>query len=156
MHNVGGHEVSQNSRSTKIALSGNFPPRVQALLPPLVLLAGLVARLLPAKRYFLNPDEALHYLAASQPSWTLAYKAALTNAHPPLLVLVLHFWRSFGQSELILRLPSVLAGTACCWLAYLWLAEVTDRSVAVIGFLVLLVSPLFVAAFFWTCKIAVC
>lgn len=145
MHNVSGHEVSQNSPSTKIALSGHFPSRVEALLPPLVLLAGLVARLLPAKRYFLNPDEALHYLAASQPSWTLAYKAALTNAHPPLLVLVLHFWRSIGQSELILRLPSVLAGTACCWLAYLWLTEITDRSVAFIGLLLLSLAPSLIA-----------
>ena len=94
-----------------------FPSRIDILLPPLVLIAAFVARLIPAKEYFLNPDEALHYLSASQPSVDIAYKAALTNAHPPLLILVLYYWRSFGQSELILRMPSVLAGPACCWLA---------------------------------------
>ena len=119
----------------------HFRPRLDALLPLFVLLAGLGARLIEAKEYFLNPDEALHYLSASQPSVGLAYKAALTNAHPPLLILVLYYWRSFGQSELMLRLPSVLAGTACCWLAYLWLKEVTDRSTAFMGLLLLSLAP---------------
>src|ERR1700721_1204468 len=88
------------------------------LLPALVLLAGLSARLFEAWTHFLNPDEALHFLLASQPSVGLAYKAALTNAHPPLLILVLHYWRALGHSELMLRMPSVLAGTACCWITY--------------------------------------
>src|SRR4029077_20866876 len=118
-----------------------FPSRLDILLPPLVLAAGLVARLIQAKDYFLNPDEALHYLSATQPSVDLAYKAALTNAHPPLLILVLYYWRSLGRSELMLRLPSVLAGTACCWLAYRWLKEVTDRSTAFMGLLLLSFAP---------------
>src|SRR6202035_2183696 len=63
-------------------------------LPALVLLAGLAASLFEAWKHFLNPDEALHFLLASQPSVGLAYKAALTNAHPPLLILVLHYWRA--------------------------------------------------------------
>src|SRR5205823_6280554 len=91
--------------------------------------------------YFLNPDEALHNLLASQSSLVLTYKAALTNAHPPLLILVIHYWRWLGQSELMLRMPSVLAGTACCWLTYLWLRQVVDRSTALVGLLVLALSP---------------
>src|SRR4029077_20618792 len=110
-------------------------------LPGLVLGAGFAARLYEAWAYFLNPDEALHTLLASQPSVTLAYKAALTNSHPPLLILVLYYWRLLGQSELMLRMPSVLAGTACCWLAYLWLKEVTDRSTAFMGLLLLSFAP---------------
>ena len=122
-----------------------FRSRFDTLLPLFVLVAGLGARLIQAKEYFLNPDEALHYLSASQPSVGLAYKAALTNAHPPLLILVLYYWRSFGQSELMLRIPSVLAGTACCWLAYLWLKQVTDRSTAFMGLLLLLFAPSLIA-----------
>src|SRR5205807_853748 len=80
----------------------------------LVLAVGFVARLTQAWKYFLNPDEGLHNLLATQSSLSLAYKAALTNAHPPLLILVLYYWRSLGQSELMLRMPSVLAGTASC------------------------------------------
>jgi hypothetical protein len=134
--------VSESLANKETTLDGReFRSRVDILLPPLVLIAALVARLIPAKDYFLNPDEALHYLSASQPSLGLAYKAALTNAHPPLLILVLYYWRSFGESELMLRLPSVLAGTACCWLVYLWLKDVTDRSTAFMGLLLLSFAP---------------
>src|SRR5258708_12781620 len=38
-------------------------------------------------------------------------------------------------------MPSVLAGTACCWLAYLWLKEVTDRSTSFMGLLLLSFAP---------------
>jgi Dolichyl-phosphate-mannose-protein mannosyltransferase len=111
------------------------------LLPLSVLLVGFVARLVQANEYFLNPDEALHYLLASQPSLGLAYRAALTNAHPPLLILVLYYWRVLGHSELMLRMPSVLAGTACCWITYEWLKLVADRSTALTGLLLLALSP---------------
>jgi hypothetical protein len=138
--------VSETLANNETALNGReLSSRIDILLPPLVLAAGLVARLIQAKDYFLNPDEALHYLSASQPSVDLAYKAALTNAHPPLLILALYYWRSLGQSELMLRVPSVLAGTACCWLAYLWLKEVTDRSTAFMGLLLLSFAPSLIA-----------
>jgi hypothetical protein len=137
--------VRNHFAGQKTALTGETRSSVDALLPPLVLVAGFIARLIPAKEYFLNPDEALHYLAASQPSLTLAYKAALTNAHPPLLILVLYVWRWLGHSELVLRMPSVIAGTACCWLAYLWLKEITDRSVAFIGLLLMSFAPALIA-----------
>jgi hypothetical protein len=134
--------VSETLANKETTLDGReFRSRLDILLPPLVLIAAFVARLIPAKDYFLNPDEALHYLSASQPSVDLAYKAALTNAHPPLLILVLYYWRSFGQSELILRLSSVLAGTACCWLVYLWLKQITDRSTAFMGLLLFSFAP---------------
>src|SRR5690348_1068867 len=60
----------------------------------LVLAVDFVARLTHAWQYFLDPDEALHNLLAAQSSLSLAYKAALTNAHPPLLILVLYYWRA--------------------------------------------------------------
>ncbi len=113
----------------------------EGLLPGLVLLAAFLARLYEAYAYFLNPDEALHNLLASQNSLSLAYRAALTNAHPPLLILVLYYWRSLGHSELMLRMPSVLAGTASCWLIYLWLKQITDRSTAFLGLLLFSFAP---------------
>jgi hypothetical protein len=115
--------------------------RQENWLPLFVLAGGLLARLYEAWGYFLNPDEALHNLLASQTSLVLSYKAALTNAHPPLLILVLYYWRSLGQSEFMLRMPSVLLGTACCWMTYRWLKLVTDRSTALIGLLLLAFSP---------------
>jgi len=111
-------------------------------LPPLLVLAvGLAARLALAQGSFLNPDEALLNLLASQASVGLAYRAALTTPHPPLLILALYYWRWLGQSELILRLPSVLAGTACSWVAYQWLKQVSNRSTALTGLLLFTFTP---------------
>ena len=125
-------------------MTADPPPRAAAVasfLPLLALAGGLAVRLVPAQAYFLQPDEALHHLLASQTSVSSAYRAALTNAHPPLLVLLLYYWRSLGQSELMLRLPSVLAGTAGCWLLYRWLEQVTDRSTALVGLLLCAFAP---------------
>ena len=109
---------------------------------PLFLIAGaLAARLVLAHRTFLNPDEALHYLLSAQPSLALVYQASLTTAHPPLLIVLLHYWRLLGNSEFVLRLPSVLMGTAFCWITFLWLQRVTDRTTALIGLALLSFSP---------------
>jgi len=77
--------------------------------------AGFVARIVAANRSYFNPDEVLHYFMINEPSLLLAYKASLTNAHPPLLYLLLYLCHFAGHSDLALRLPSVLAGTAFCW-----------------------------------------
>jgi Dolichyl-phosphate-mannose-protein mannosyltransferase len=111
------------------------------LAPVFVLAAGFIARLIPAGRFFLNPDEALHQLLSDHATVSLAYKAALTNAHPPLLILILYYCRAIGHSEFILRMPSVLAGTACCWLAYKWLKLVADRATALIALVLLAFAP---------------
>ncbi len=116
-------------------------PEINRFLPAALLVAGFLVRLIPAERAFLNPDEALHYSLASQPSFFLAYQAALTQAHPPLLILLLYYWRALGHSELWLRLPSLLAGTAFCWIAFRWLEKVADRSTALAGLLLLSFAP---------------
>lgn len=110
-------------------------------VPWSLLAAGFLARLVVARSVFLNPDEALHYLLSVQPSLALTYRATLTTAHPPLLIVLLHYWSALGTSEWILRLPSVAAGTAFCWMVFLWLERVTDRTTALIAFSLLLFSP---------------
>jgi hypothetical protein len=102
---------------------------------------GLVPRLILARETFLNPDEALHYLLSDQPSLRLAYEASLTTAHPPLLILVLYSWRLLGHSEFTLRTPALLTGTAFCWIMFVWLKKVTDRTTALIGLTLLLFIP---------------
>ena len=108
---------------------------------PALLAAGLLARLGMASWSFLNPDEALHFLLSEQPSLRLAYQASLTTAHPPFLILLLYYWRWLGRSELVLRLPSVLAGTAFCWVMFLWLRRVRDKTTALIGLTLFLFAP---------------
>jgi Dolichyl-phosphate-mannose-protein mannosyltransferase len=127
------------------ALSVNARPEETSRHSKLLLLAifvlGLVLRVAYAYATFLNPDEALHYLLALPPTIALTYKASLTTAHPPLLILLLHYWEKLGRSELFLRLPSVLAGSGLCWLSYCWMKMVADRTTALITFALLSFLP---------------
>jgi hypothetical protein len=103
--------------------------------------AGFVARIFTATRSYLNPDEALHYLLINEPSLFLAYKASLTNAHPPLVYLVLYFWHFLGRSELMLRLPLIFAGTAFCWFTFKWIQVLFGESASLIALIVVAFSP---------------
>jgi 4-amino-4-deoxy-L-arabinose transferase-like glycosyltransferase len=116
----------------------------QALMraaPLLLVLTGLVVRLIGANSKFLNADEAMHYLVAIQPTLTDAYRASLGTAHPPLLIIFLHYWGMISHTEFFLRLPSVIAGTAAGWFLYSWLRDVADRTTALIALSLFLFSP---------------
>src|SRR5436305_1329502 len=116
----------------------------QALMraaPLLLVLTGLAVRLIGAYCKFLNGDEAMHYLLAIQPTLTDAYRASLGTAHPPLLIVLLHYWGMISHAEFFLRLPSVLAGTATGWFVYAWLRDVADRTIALVAMSLVLFSP---------------
>jgi hypothetical protein len=115
--------------------------RLAIAMPLLLVSAGLVVRLAGAYSKFLNADEAMHYLLAMQPTLADAYRASLGTAHPPLLIIFLHYWEMISRSEFFLRLPSVLAGTAAGWFTYCWLRDVADRTTALIAMSVVLFSP---------------
>jgi hypothetical protein len=106
-----------------------------------VLVLGFLIRLRAASGTFLNPDEALHYLLSCQSSWRLAYLASLTNAHPPLLTLLLYFWRGLGASELFLRFPSVIVGTGFCWIFFKWLTRILGPVTGFIGLILVSFLP---------------
>lgn len=106
-----------------------------------VVAAGLVLRIFAASRSYLNPDEAMHYILLNQPSAYLAYKASLTNAHPPLIYLAVYFWHFLGRSEWMLRLPSVVAGTAFCWFFYKWATAAFGRAAGWAGLVLVTFSP---------------
>ncbi len=103
--------------------------------------AGFALRVFVAGQSYLNPDEALHYLLLNQPSMFRAYQASLTNAHPPLIYLVVYVWYFFGRSELMLRLPSAVAGTVFCWVFYKWTAMVFGRAASWIGLILATFLP---------------
>jgi len=107
----------------------------------LLVAVGLFLRLGLAWRTFLNPDEALHYFLAHQPSLKLAYEASLTTAHPPLMILFLHYWSLLGRSEFFLRLPFVIAGTLFCWVIFLWIRRVTSGTAACFALAMFLFAP---------------
>src|SRR5215469_16538208 len=99
----------------------------------IVVAVGFVCRLSLAQATFFNTDEAWHYYLGNQSSAWLAYKASLTISHPPLLILILHFWKALGTSNLVLRLSCVIAGTLFCWIFYLWLEAVAGKAAAWVG-----------------------
>lgn len=103
------------------------------LIAALIVAVAFVIRLKMAAQSFLNGDEALHFMAANQPSWALTYEASLTVSHPPLLIFFLHVWRFLGTSELVLRLPCVLAGTVFCWIFFRWLSDLFGSDTGLIG-----------------------
>ena len=113
----------------------------QNLSALIIIVAGLAIRFLMAGSYFLDPDEALHNLLASHSSLALTWKAALTQAHPPLLIFLLHALHRMGNSELILRTPMILCGIGCAWLTYLWLKRIANESIAWMGLLLLTFAP---------------
>lgn len=119
-----------------------FENRGRGLVFPLTLLAiGFLLRFANAAYRFLNADEALHYQLSVQPSLAATYRATLTTAHPPLLIVFLHYWGMLGHSELFLRLPFVIAGTLFCWIVFLWLRRVADEQTALTALVLLLFSP---------------
>jgi hypothetical protein len=103
------------------------------LFAALVVAAAFIVRIWTASGTFLNADEALHFRAANQPSWALTYQVGLGIAHPPLLIFLLRIWRLLGTSDLMLRFPSIILGTAFCWLVFKWLLTLFGHIVASIG-----------------------
>lgn len=106
-----------------------------------VVALGLALRIRAAYGTFLNPDEALHYFIANRASWGLMYQASLTMAHPPLLICLLYVWRQVGSSEFVLRLPSVLAGTAFCWVFFKWMMRIFGQAAAWVGLIFVTLLP---------------
>ena len=91
---------------------------------------GFLVRIWHASGTFLNSDEVMHFAAANQPTWLQTYKLSLAISHPPLLIFVEHVWRHLGTSELMLRTPSILAGTAFCWFTFRWAEMLFEKAVA--------------------------
>lgn len=140
---VAGSAYSSDRKQPKAPLlrdlvpAGRYWPQARGgcldLAAITVVVVGLLWRMWLAHATFFNSDEAWHYSISNQDSLLAAYKASLTLAHPPLLVLILYFWRHLGTSDLMLRLPGVLAGSIFCWIFYKWLTGVFGRTVAWVG-----------------------
>lgn len=117
-----------------------WPGRDRIWLATLLSLAMLV-RFYFAGFSFLDPDEALHYWVSLEGSLAAAYRATLSTAHPPLFILFLYYWRAFGHSEIMLRLPGVIAGIAFCWIIYRWIARIAGEETGKVSLLLVLFTP---------------
>lgn len=111
------------------------------LLAFFAVVLGCCCRAWFAHATFFNTDEAWHFSVANQASLAAAYRASLTLWHPPLLICVLYFWKSVGTSNLVLRLPCVIAGSAFCWIYFRWMALLFNRRVAWLALLFVTFLP---------------
>jgi hypothetical protein len=123
------------------AQSGASADRRVVWLALAILVIGFAIRLYYVRDTYLNPDEALHFLNANTASVLEAYRRSQTTAHPPLFLLVLHLALGVGNTEWVMRLPSLVAGTAALWLAFRWLQRIAGDLTALAGLLLLAFAP---------------
>jgi hypothetical protein len=94
-----------------------------------------------ATGYYLNPDEASHFVFANRGTIREAYAASHNLAHPPLYVIILYLFLGFGKSVLTLRLLSAALCTGALWFAFKWIQLTYGPAEAIIGILFLAFSP---------------
>ncbi|MGH7785430.1 MAG: glycosyltransferase family 39 protein [Candidatus Binatia bacterium] len=116
------------------------------LVALVIVAAGGAVRVYYALATYLNPDEAMHFLSANQLALASTYRSSLHTAHPPLFLIALHAALGLGNSELVLRLPSLLAGTAALWLAFRWMQRGIGGAAGLVGLVALAGAPVMIAA----------
>lgn len=77
-------------------------------------------------------DEGLHLVLAGRETVLDVYRWSLGNAHPPLFILLLHFWQRIVGPGWQLSLPSVVFGTAFLWVAYRWAGSLFGKGAALV------------------------
>ena len=111
-----------------------------------IIIAAFIVRVVYAGSCFMNGDEAQHFNAARPGGWLETYKASHMLAHPPLFILVLHAFLLLGRTELILRSPSLIAGTFALWLTFVWIRRCLGGIAALGGLLFMALSPAAISA----------
>ncbi|HUQ93274.1 MAG TPA: glycosyltransferase family 39 protein [Bryobacteraceae bacterium] len=112
-------------------------------LPLVIILLSLGIRGYYAATYHLNPDEGFNFLFAHQPSLDAVRLETLDPIHtyPPLYAFLLHFVLLFGDSEFMLRLPTLLFGTLFLAMGFLWMRRLLGYTAALTALLILAFSP---------------
>lgn len=109
----------------------------------LILIFAFVIRLISLNQS-LWLDEATSVLTASNFSLTeIITKFAPGDFHPPLYYLLLKFWLSaFGNSEVVVRLLSVVFGVATVYVIYLIGKKLFTEKLAFVASLIFAIAPL--------------
>ena len=108
-----------------------------------IIICGFLWRLYYAANFYLNPDEALHYMVAAHDWRGLVgfYQTATRVLHPPLFIIVLREVLLFGHSERMLRLVPLVAGALFPWFVMLWVRRFAGNAAGLCAQLLLTFSP---------------
>ena len=112
-----------------------------ALLLGVIALAGLALRLYHASGTWLNPDECLEFLHANHASLEETIQDSRRSAHPPLLFVLIHFWRRLGEGELFLRLLSVIPSSLAIVFLGLWVRLIGGAAAGLLAAALFAASP---------------
>ena len=104
------------------------------------LLIGLAMRLRLANATYLELDEAYHVWLAV-PGFPDLWRTAHQPTHPPLFIVLLHFWRKLSESEIWLRMIPVLSGELFAWFVYRWLGLVWNRRAGFVAAMLVIFCP---------------
>jgi len=142
--------VNRTSQASEVPMSSSAlrsgahaPPRLLSWERPglaVLLFTGLVLRLAFLDHKSLWLDEAVTLSKALAPLSVII--PAHDEAHPPLYYLFMHFWVRLGQSEALLRLPSVIFGTLALPFLYGLSREWIGRGGALLATALLALAPL--------------
>ena len=106
-----------------------------------ITLLGAVLRVYPSRSVWL--DEAISVAQARLPFGRMFHQLMTDDLHPPLWGALL--WldvRLLGDGPMAIRVPSIVAGTACVPLLYLLGRELYDRRAGLVAALIMAVTPL--------------
>lgn len=131
---------SSQNRRISVVIS-DWLKRHSILVVACVMIIGLILRILPIGKQYLNPDECNNYLYTQQPNLYQVWLNNLPNAHPPLYFFMLFFWEKISNSEFFLRLLSVLASIASIFIGYRWVEKCFGKGSALVMSLFLAFSP---------------
>ncbi len=98
-----------------------------------IILVGIVIRVNLLDLLFLGYDEAMHFQAARATNVADVMQASRIYTHPPLIFLFYHYWMILGDSEWLLRLPSLLFCVPALVFGFLWLKELLGPRPALVG-----------------------
>lgn len=104
----------------------------------LILLLSFILRLINLNQSFWL-DEAAQVIESARP---LAFQfQILSDFHPPFYHVLLHFWMYLGQSEIWIRLLSVIFAVLSVYVAYILAKEFTHDKNALVSALFLAIAP---------------
>ena len=106
-----------------------------------IFILGLALRLLSLNAHDFWFDEAFTYHIAKLPINQLI-SAVLTDNNPPIYYIIIHYLIKINESQIILRLPSLISNLIAAWALY-WLAKrLLGPKTAIIAFSLFTLSPL--------------